>query len=76
MRTGDRKFPFVSGLRTGTGSEESIAHGLGSIPDDVWCNLDSTSSKSYIMGTHTSAVIKVTVTNGAPYRIHAGMIAG
>ncbi len=76
MKTADRKFSFVSGLRTGTGSEESIAHGLTGIPNDVWCNLDDTSSKVYTMGTHTGSVLKITVSNGATYRVHAGFQAG
>jgi hypothetical protein len=73
MKSFDRQFPFVSTTQTGTGSEQSIAHGLGAIPDYVLIDLDSTSSKTYIKGTHTTTHVKVTVTNGATYKVYAGL---
>ncbi len=75
MQSADRKYPFVSALLTGTGSEVPVAHGLNGIPDDVWINLTD-STNTYVKGTHTGSVIKVNVTNAATYRIYAGFLNG
>lgn len=69
----DHLFPFTSLGLTGDGSEQSIAHGLGlGAPDVVIVQVRDSSTATYIQGTHTGSVIKVTVTNGKTYDVFAG----
>jgi hypothetical protein len=65
---------------TGTGSEQSIAHGLGSTPALVVAiptaghdgsGSPGTSAGTVSYGTHTSTHIKVTVTEGCTFRVVA-----
>lgn len=63
---------YVSGARTGTGAEESIAHGFGVVPRHVFVSLTTgTTGATITEGTHDATNLKVTVTNGAGYRIMA-----
>lgn len=73
MKSFDRVFPFVSTSQTGNGAEQSIAHGLGAIPDYVIVLMDDINSKVYTLGTHTTTAVKITVTNGATYKVVAGL---
>ncbi len=76
MQSVNRVFPFVSSLQTGNGSEQSIAHGLAGKPDYIHVILTDTNSNNYAIGTATTSVVKVTVTNTATYRVIAGIIEG
>jgi hypothetical protein len=75
-----RALVFVSGLRTGTGSSENVAHGLGATPSLVLVapqtghdgvggqgNLAPTITE----GAHDSTDVVVTVTSGAKYKLIA-----
>jgi len=67
---------FKSSEQTGTGSEQSISHGLGVAPGLVIVYPTDTSVATagvYVVaeGTHTTSVVKVTVTTGKKYRVVA-----
>lgn len=64
---------FVSAtIHTGTGSSQSIAHGLGVVPSVVYVFFTgSTASQEVTEGTHTNANIVLTVTSGATYKVFA-----
>ena len=71
----NQKF-FCSSEQTGNGSEQSIAHGLGSTPAKVFvaCTDNSSSSSKVCTvseGTHDGTSVKVTVTNAAKYKVLA-----
>lgn len=75
VTTAKMKF-FKSSEQTGTGSEQSITHSLGATPGLVIVYPTDTSPSTageYIMteGTHTSTVVKVTVTTGKKYKVVA-----
>jgi hypothetical protein len=62
------------GSSTGTGSSQSIPHGLGVIPSIVHAsvyNNDALSSFSIVEGAHTSTNLVVTVTSGVGFKIIA-----
>ena len=65
---------FISSVQKGTGSEASVAHGLGRTPTVVFAFLisDTTSSASITEGTHTDVYCKFDVTQYAQYHIVAG----
>lgn len=65
---------YISAERSGTGVEESIEHGLGVTPSNVFCALRSSSSAtdySIVEGTHDATYVKVNVTSGAKYQVIA-----
>jgi hypothetical protein len=63
---------YVSGVQTGTGSAQNIAHGLGVVPANVFVSFTgSTASQAVTEGTHTSTNIVVTVTSGATFKVWA-----
>jgi hypothetical protein len=66
---------FLSTVQTGTGAQQSIAHGLGAAPAGVLvtCVDNSGSSNAFTVteGTHDATNVKVTVTSGAKYRVMA-----
>jgi len=67
---------FKSSEQTGTGSEQSISHGLGVAPGLVIVYPTDTSvatAGAYVVaeGTHTTSVVKVTVTTGKKYIVVA-----
>ncbi len=69
---------YVSAQRTGTGQEESLTHGLGVVPSDVFVQVeqlpihDPTGAVTlFALGTHTATVAKITVLSGAKYRVRA-----
>jgi hypothetical protein len=67
---------FKSTQQTGTGSSQSIAHGLGSVPGLVMVYPADTGAETtgeYVMteGTHTSTNVVVTVTNGKKFIVVA-----
>jgi len=57
--------------QTGDGSEQSIAHDLGKVPDVVIVQVADEATAEATQGTHTSSVIKVKVTNGKTYKVMA-----
>jgi hypothetical protein len=59
---------YNRGTSTGTGSEQTIAHGLGATPNrvKVWPTADS-SGTVIAFGTHTDTNILLTVTAGKDY---------
>ncbi len=66
---------YKSGVRAATGSQETIAHGLGVTPSLVLVELvggpASYAAPTITEGTHTSTNLLVTVTSGWSYRIVA-----
>jgi hypothetical protein len=64
---------FVSTLQTGNASEQSVSHGLGRIPTRVLISVydSGTGVFSVVEGTHTTTVVKVTVTSGVKYKVYA-----
>jgi len=65
---------FVSPEQTGSGSQQTIAHGLGAAPSVVIIALTEFASNLNVdvaEGTHTSTNVLVTVTNGAKYKVLA-----
>ncbi len=67
---------FVSAEQTGNGSAQSVAHGLGVVPQNVLIvptDLTPATAGSYsaVEGTHTSTNVVVTVTNGKKYKVWA-----
>lgn len=72
--------PFISAMRTGTGSPESIAHGLGKVPSAVFVvvqelpplpDIVATAATLWTPGTHTSNNAVVTVLDGLDYYLVA-----
>jgi hypothetical protein len=58
--------------KTGTGSAQNIAHGLGVVPSIVMINFTgSTASQAVTQGTHTTTNIVVTVTSAATFDVLA-----
>jgi hypothetical protein len=65
---------FQSTVQTGSGSAQSIAHGLGVVPSLVLVsvyNNDALSSWSVVEGAHTSTNVIVTATSGISYKVIA-----
>jgi predicted RecA/RadA family phage recombinase len=67
---------FVSTEQTGTGSSQSIAHGLGVIPSKVFVTPTDTAPSvtgvfTVTEGSHTSTNALVTVTSGKKYKLIA-----
>lgn len=68
---------FESTEQTGSGSEQSIAHGLGRIPATVIVTAtelpDAAAETGFDIaeGTHTDTQVKVTVTNTVKYKVVA-----
>lgn len=62
---------FVSATQTGTGANQNVAHDLGVIPGVVLIAMDSTDSKTYVLGTHTAQNVVVNVTSGATFKVIA-----
>ena len=68
IRYENLNFTLLTG-RTGTGSEETVAHSLNRIPDLVECIVDDSSSATYTFGTHTATAALVTVTADKTYAL-------
>lgn len=65
---------YASAERTGTGSQETIAHGLGSAPSHVFAVLTeflSSANVDVTEGAHTATNILITVTTGVKYKLLA-----
>jgi hypothetical protein len=63
---------FISTVKTGTGSAQNVAHGLGVVPTAVFVSFTgSTSSQAVTEGTHTTTNVVVTVTSGATFKVLA-----
>jgi len=67
---------FVSTEQTGTGSSQSIAHGLGVTPSKVFVSPTDTAPATVGVytateGTHTATNVLVTVTSGKKYKVIA-----
>lgn len=66
---------FVSAEQTGNGSSQSIAHGLGVIPTQIFIALTGGpagyTQPTITEGTHTTTNVVVTVTNTWKYRVIA-----
>jgi hypothetical protein len=66
---------FLSPVQTGTGAQQSIAHGLGAVPAGVLVSCVDNSGSSNVFtvaeGAHTATNLLVTVTTGAKYKILA-----
>lgn len=71
---------FTSSAQTGTGSVQTIAHGLGSTPRVVLVSMRklpalagilTTASTLYTLGTHDSTSVRVTALSGAEYYVLA-----
>jgi hypothetical protein len=63
---------FISGVLTGTGSAQNVAHGLGVVPTNVFVTFTgTTASQAVTEGTHTSTNVVVTVTTGATFKVLA-----
>lgn len=60
---------FLASQQTGTGSSQSIAHGLGAVPAGVICIPTDGGTVTY--GTHTSTNVVVTVTNAKKFDVLA-----
>lgn len=69
---------YTSGILTGTGAEQSIAHGFGYTPTKFHASivglpagLSFLSANNITMGTHDATNIKITVPNGFLYMVEA-----
>jgi hypothetical protein len=66
---------FLSAVQTGTGAQQSIAHGLGAVPAGVLASCTDNSGSTNVFtvteGTHTATNVLVTVTTGAKYKVLA-----
>ncbi len=60
---------FFASQQTGTGSSQSIAHGLGAVPAGVICIPTDGGTVTY--GTHTATNVVVTVTSGKKFDVLA-----
>lgn len=66
--------PFVSAEQTGTGAEQSLAHGLEKAPSAVLAIItDNTATPGFTVaeGTHTATETKFTVTADVKYKVLA-----
>lgn len=61
---------FVSTTQTGTGAQQSIAHGLGVTPTVVVV-MHLSSDPWDVQGTHTSTNVLITVSSDASYKVVA-----
>lgn len=62
----------VSATQTGSGSEQSVAHGLSGVPDSVLVvpvGAFNGITGEITQGTHTATDAKVTVPNGLKYQV-------
>lgn len=66
-----QKVFFTPTLQTGDGSEQLISHDLGKTPDLVIIQVTDEATATATLGTHTSSVIKATVTNAKTYKVIA-----
>ena len=71
---------FQSTQQTGTGTQQTIAHGLGVVPSKVIVEIDyipalpdvATQPTTFItQGTHTRAAVLITALSGLKYRVLA-----
>lgn len=62
---------FVSCGRTGTGSQETIAHGQGRVPLVIQVCPDDSEAADYVLGVATKDNILLQVANGQFYSIVA-----
>jgi len=66
---------FLSAVQTGSGAQQSIAHGLGAVPAGVLVSCTDNSGSTNVFtvteGTHTATNVLVTVTTGAKYKVLA-----
>jgi hypothetical protein len=63
---------FMANAKTGTGSVQAVAHGLGVVPSFVTVIFTgSTTAQAVVYGGHTSTNCVVTVTSGAVFDIIA-----
>ncbi len=64
---------FVSTEQTGTGAEQTVAHGLSAAPSRVLVSLteEADAAVDIAEGTHTSANVVLTVTSGAKFKVAA-----
>jgi hypothetical protein len=63
---------FTSGIQTGTGSAQNVAHGFGVTPSMVTIMLLSTGGDpAFVLGTATSTNCVVTAAVGVTYRVVA-----
>lgn len=65
---------FQSSVQTGSGSQQSIAHGLGVVPSLVLAsvyNSDGIDNWTIVEGSHTSTNLLLTVTSGVQYKVIA-----
>lgn len=65
---------FQSTVQTGTGSQQSIPHGLGVVPSLVLVsvyNNDSLTAFSVVEGSHDATNLYVTATSGISYKVIA-----
>jgi len=73
--TADKLKEFLSAELTGTGAEQSIAHGLGAVPSKVFAFITGTPATyaacTITEGTHDATNIKITVTSGYKFRVFA-----
>jgi len=60
---------FFASQQAGTGSSQSIAHGLGAVPVGVICVPTDGGTITY--GTHTATNVVVTVTNAKHFDVLA-----
>lgn len=63
---------FVSGVQTGTGTEQTIAHTLKKVPSAVFIvpagdTRATWAAWSVTYGTHTASDLKITATSGVQY---------
>ena len=75
-----KSLSYFTTASTGTGSEQSLTHGLGRIPDLVLVipyagnngsGASGTQTATILEGTHTSTAVKVTVTSGSTFKVLA-----
>ena len=64
---------FKSAEQTGTGAEQSIAHGLNRTPTLVWTeitsiNVDKAGNITIVQGTHDATNVKVTAENDSDFK--------
>ena len=62
---------FFASQQAGTGSSQSIAHGLGVVPAGVLCIPTDGGTVTY--GTHTATNVVVTVTSAKHFDVLAGL---
>jgi hypothetical protein len=64
---------FQSAVRVATGAEETIAHGLASVPSIVLISVYDNNAAAFVAveGVHDATNLKATVTAGAKYKMVA-----